>query len=150
MPEATTDEVRARQRRSAFALLWLLEYADMQDLPPILWTVHGEPGAGLTGHCTGPRELENLATWRAAIAGLIGPEHPDHGSGDRIFLYWRDFMGIALMLDAQPRREKPGPGQVSPDLAALYAKHADEIAAIEEIRRSPGQPRAASVASNGA
>ena len=68
---------------------------------------------------------------------LIGPEHPDHGSGNWIFLYWRDFMGIALMLDAEPQK-KAEAAAASPDIVASYAKHADEIAPIEEIRRGLG------------
>jgi hypothetical protein len=79
-----------------------VEFAAVRNLPPIMWTVNaGEPGAGLIGHCTGPRQLEDLDAWRAAVTSLIGPEHPDHGSGSRIFLYWADFMGTVLMLDAE-------------------------------------------------
>jgi len=103
----------ARQRRGAFVLAWLIEFAGWRELPPIMWTVGaGAAAEGLTGHCTGASQLEDLDAWRVALTALIGPEHPDHGAGSRVFLYWGEFMGSVLMLDAERAEGDAAPRQL--------------------------------------
>ena len=104
--------IHAHQIRAATALARLLHFARDQDLPGLVWTLHGAartPGISgspipLAGGRPGQEE-ERLETCCSALRVLLGPEDPDHGSGEHIFIYWPSFMGCSVMLIGERVRQ---------------------------------------------
>jgi hypothetical protein len=104
--------IHAHQIRAAAALAQLLHFARGQGLPGLVWTLHGAAaGPGISGAAIplpggrpGQEDEECLETWCSALRMLLGPEDPDHGSGEHIFIYWPSFMGCSVMLIGERAR----------------------------------------------
>lgn len=80
MPDITTAEQIAWQRRTAILLTRLLELAAKEKLPLITWTVQ-TGGASLSGQVLshpGTARREPFEAWKAAITRASG-RTPDHG-----------------------------------------------------------------------